>query len=155
MTRFERLETDQEVPAVAQDLLAAWQRFNASGNRPTRDDFTPFVLKPWLGQIDIYDVEDAGSESGPDFRLRLNGTKTVALTGDDWTGATAREIDRALDVTLHADLQAVYEAGKPLSQPIRLFKKRYITAHRLMLPIFSQAGDGTVSQVFLAIFPIS
>jgi hypothetical protein len=135
-------------PEHAQSLLEYWQHFNARGQRPTRSDFTPFSLKQWLGHIDIYDVEHGGEA----FRLRLNGSWIVAITGEDWTGKTAHDVDHRFGSTLHEDLYGVYRAKQPLAHDIRLFRKDYVSAYRLLLPIFSDTRQGEVVQVFLAIF---
>ncbi len=148
MVTFELVESSDEPPVSALRLLDSWRNFNTQGNRPTRDDFTVFSLKPWLGNIDIYDVEDGGAS----FRMRLNGTEVVAVTGEDWTGKTARDVDRKFGSTLHDELLSVCSSKQPLAHHIRIFQKDYVSAYRLLLPIFSEAGDGEVVQVFLAIF---
>jgi hypothetical protein len=76
----------------------------------------------------------------------------VALTGEDWTGKTARDIDRTLGASLHAELLSVYHNKQPLAHHIRIFQKDYVIAYRLLLPIFSEQRDGSVAQIFLAIF---
>ena len=148
MVTFERVKSADKPPESALRLLEHWQAFNAQGQRPTRGDFTPFSLKRWLGNIDIYDVESDGA----DFRMRLNGTEVVAMTGEDWKGRTAHEIDKKYGSTLHEELHSVYRSRKPLAHHIRIFQKDYVMAYRLLLPIFSDADDGRVAQIFLAIF---
>ncbi|MEO3430832.1 PAS domain-containing protein [Pelagibius sp. CAU 1746] len=152
MVSFELVESKAQPPESAAELLAVWHRFHADGKGPTRKDFTPFVLKPWLGNLDVYEVEEAGADGGLDFRMRLNGTEVVALTGEDWTGKTARDIDRHFDLTFHEELLSVYRGKQPVAQRIRIFQKDHLTAYRLMLPVFSETRDGTVAQIFLAIF---
>lgn len=152
MVSFELVESKAQPPESAATLLALWQRFNAGGKGPTREDFTPFVLKPWLGNIDVYEVENGGPGRRMDFRMRLNGTEVVALTGENWTGRTARDIDRALGGTLHEELLSVYHNKQPLAHHIRIYQKDHVTAYRLLLPIFSEQHDGRVVQIFLAIF---
>jgi hypothetical protein len=148
MVNFECVDSRAKPPESAQRLLEHWQQFNAGGDRPTRSDFTPFTLKPWLGNIDIYDTEGGGE----DFRLRLNGSQVVALTGENWKGKTARDVDRRFGTTLHDAFQQVYRSKRPRGDYIRLFQKEFISAYRLLLPIFSNEGDGTISQIFLALF---
>jgi hypothetical protein len=152
MVSFELIESKAQPPESAATLLATWRRFHADGKGPTRGDFTPFVLKPWLGNIDVYEVENGGPGREIDFRMRLNGTEVVALTGEDWTGKTARDIDRTLGASLHAELLSVYHNKQPLAHHIRIFQKDYVIAYRLLLPIFAEQRDGTVAQIFLAIF---
>lgn len=154
MVSFELVESSDAPPEAAASLLAAWQRFNAEGNRPTRQDFTPHALKQWLGRIDVYVVEDGGTDGEREFRLRLNGSEIVALTGEDWTGKTARDVDRRFGSSLHEELEQVCQSRCPLAHHIQIFQKEHVPAYRLLLPIFSEDGDGKVVQVFLAIFDI-
>lgn len=148
MVMFESIERSDTPPAAALALLDLWRQYNRGEGRPTRNDFTPFVLKPWLGSIDIYDVEDGGAE----FRMRLNGTRVVAITGEDWKGKTAQDVDRKYGGTLHAELARVCQTRQPLAHHIRIFQKDYILAYRLLLPVFSDEQPGTVAQLFLAVF---
>lgn len=152
MFTFELVESKDTPPESAAGLLAAWRQFNAAGKGPTRGDFTPYFLKPWLGNIDIYEVEDSDAEGGKDFRMRLNGSEVVDMTGENWTGFTARDIDRKFGFSLHQEMLSVYTSKRPLAHHIRVFQKDYVTAYRLLLPIFSEKGDGQVVQIFLALF---
>jgi hypothetical protein len=154
MVTFEIVENADDPPAEAASLLDCWRRFNAQGKGPTRSDFTPFTLKRWLGNIDIYEVEEGDRDGDKDFRMRLNGTEVVALTGEDWAGKTARDIDRALGASLHTDLMRVLTSKQPRADTIRIFQKDYVSAHRLLLPVFSDDGDGAVVQIFLALFRV-
>ncbi|HMA15705.1 MAG TPA: PAS domain-containing protein [Kiloniellaceae bacterium] len=148
MVMFESVERGDRPPAGALALLELWRQYSLEKGRPTRSDFTPFVLKPWLGSIDIYDVEGGGAT----FRMRLNGTRVVAITGEDWKGKTAHDVDRRYGGTLHEELARVYRSREPLAHHIRIFQKDYILAYRLLLPIFSDEQPGAVAQIFLAVF---
>jgi hypothetical protein len=145
---FELVRSRDDLPERAASLLDFWHHFNAQGHRPTRDDFTPFSLKKWLGHLDVYGVEKDGEE----FRIRLNGTRVTELTGEDWTGKTARDVDRKFDTNLHGEVLEVVRSRQPAIHETKIFQKDFTSAHRLMLPIFSQEGDGAVTQVLLAIF---
>jgi len=144
----ERVERSDDLPEMAASLLDFWYHFNAQANRPTRDDFTPFSLKKWLGYLDVYGIEDDGEV----IRIRLNGTRVTELTGEDWTGRTARDVDRKFDSKLHDDVMEVVRSRQPSIHETQIFQKDYASAHRLMLPIFSREGDGKVTQVLLALF---
>lgn len=159
MVSFELFQSTDNPPEKAASLLAAWHQFHAEGAaggqaRPSRGDFTPFVLKPWLGNLDIYDAEGGDTAETPTFRMRLNGSEVVAMTGENWTGKTAHDIDRRFGATLHDDFLKVYSSRLPLADHIRIFQKEYLTAYRVLLPVFSEAGDGRVVQIFLAVFPL-
>ena len=148
MVTFEPVKSSAEPPEDAQRLLTHWRAFNAQKFHPTRSDFTPFSLKEWLGNIDIYDVENEGET----FRMRLNGSEVVALTGEDWKGRTARDIDHQFGSTLHDELHRVFRTRQPLAHHIRIFQKQYMLAYRVVLPVFSDDKVGVVTQIFLAIF---
>jgi hypothetical protein len=148
MAKFELVESADDLPEFAASLLAYWHHFNALGNRPTRRDFTPFSLARWLGYIDVYEAEDGGEE----FRIRLNGSRVTELTGEDWTGRTAKDVDRKFGFGLHDEVFAVFKSKQPVSHHTKIYQKDYVTAHRLMLPVFSEADDGEVVQIFMALF---
>jgi hypothetical protein len=59
------------------------------GNVPRRAEFDVFTLWPWLGWLTVYEELDDGA----DFLVRLDGSKIVALTGDEWTGRRMSELD--------------------------------------------------------------
>lgn len=148
MVTFELVKSDAQPPEAARLLLEHWSRLNEQGPRPTRCDFTPFSLKPWLGKIDVYEVVDGGAA----FRVRLNGTQVVALTGEDWTGKTASDVDSRFGSTLHEELQGVYRSKRPLAHHIRIYQKDHLSAYRLVLPIFADDREGEIVQIFLVIF---
>lgn len=148
MAAFERLESAELLPKDALALFSYWRQCHLSGAGPTRAEFDPPSLRRWLGKIDIYAVENGGQ----DFRLRLNGTETVEVTGEDWTGRTARDIDAVYDQGLQDDLAAVMHGGKPALHRMTVFQKEFIPAYRLVLPIFAAPGQGEVAQIVLAMF---
>jgi len=142
------VEMQEDVPETVRRLLDLWQRFAAEPGRPTRADLTPFTLKPWLGFIDVYGVENGGRT----FRIRLNGSCTTAMTGEDWTGRTAHDVDRKYGFGLHDEVHRVFTSQRPACHLTRIYQKDFALAYRLMLPVFSEAGDGSVAQILLAIF---
>jgi hypothetical protein len=148
LATFEPLENAQDMPEPAAALLELWQGFREQGARPTRQDFTPFALKRWIGHLDIYRVEDGGR----DFRIRLNGTRVTELTGEDWTGRSVRDVDRRFNSTFYDEVHAVFASRRPAVHRTRIYQKNFTTAHRLMLPIFSAAGDGEVVEILMALF---
>ncbi|NER07974.1 MAG: hypothetical protein F6K17_38200, partial [Okeania sp. SIO3C4] len=77
------------------ELMSFWNDHSAmSDDRlPRADAFTPFSLRPWIGRISVYQYEPEIN----DFRIRLDGTKTVEMTGQDWTGHTVNALDRYFD----------------------------------------------------------
>jgi hypothetical protein len=65
------------------DLYRLWEAKRGDRLYPTRGDFDPIELKPWLGRVTLLDVLP-----GPpmDFRYRLCGSQTVEEFGIDLTG---------------------------------------------------------------------
>ncbi|MPZ12528.1 MAG: hypothetical protein GEU89_20300 [Kiloniellaceae bacterium] len=84
--------------------------------------------------------------------MRLNGTQVVALTGEDWMGKTASNVDSRFGSTLHEELQGVYRSKRPLAHHIRIYQKDHLSAYRLVLPIFADDREGEIAQIFLVIF---
>ena len=148
MVAYEQVENAEILPDDAAALLKYWRQCEVAGTGPTRAEFGPLELRRWLGKIDIYEVDGEGAE----FRLRLSGTETVAMTGEDWTGKTARDVDRAYGHGFHDDLLIVYRSRRPALHRIKVFQKDFMTVYRLLLPIFAGPEDRRVRQIFLAMF---
>lgn len=134
--------------ATADDLLAYWGAQAARGVDGLPDDraFDAFGLRPWLGRVSVYRALPGGA----DFLLRLEGTEIVAITGEDWTGHRASEIDAHYRGRLLVDLLRVAAGRQPLVDEIRIFQKSFIRIKRLLLPI---GRDGQVTKVLLCFFP--
>lgn len=63
-------------------LQALWRKQKGNRQLPARTDFTPQLLKPWLGHIGLVDV----SYDPVRFRVRLSGEALVNYAGGDYTG---------------------------------------------------------------------
>jgi hypothetical protein len=70
-------------------LLQFWSDAVSEDGVPSRNRLDVFALRPWLGHISIYEAVDGGD----DFLIHLEGTAIVAITGEDWTGKRASEVD--------------------------------------------------------------
>jgi hypothetical protein len=141
----------ESAPRQARDLLALWWQF-ADGNMPTRDDFTPDNLSSWINDISIYEYHP----DKDDFQILLEGENIVALTGEDWRGAFAREVDCHFSTSLHAALSMARTTGRPQLHQLQVFQKEWRKGIRLLLPVLlKKKGQEDVLQVFLAIFPMS
>ncbi|MBX2831137.1 MAG: PAS domain-containing protein [Rhodospirillales bacterium] len=159
MTRLHKFQ-EQEVlqhglsddaPQKAHDLLLLWNKLAQSGQIPTRKEFTPENLAPWLQDISIYEYHPQKD----DFQILLEGENIVALTGEDWRGAFAREVDCHFSTSLHAALSAARSTGAPQIHELQIFQKEWCSGVRLLLPVLRQIeGQKDVCQIFLAIFPI-
>ncbi len=76
-------------PELSQ-LAAFWEEKRAGRIAPDRADFSPFVLRPYLPRILIYEV--VRGETGKRFRIRLYGTLISQYSGRDPTGKFVDEI---------------------------------------------------------------
>jgi hypothetical protein len=70
-----------------QALMALWQEKRAGRTVPDREDFTVFVLRPYLARVLIYEWQPQGR-----FRVRLYGTQISRYSGRDPTGKYLDEI---------------------------------------------------------------
>ncbi|HEX6957893.1 MAG TPA: PAS domain-containing protein [Ferrovibrio sp.] len=102
--RFERPEL--------QSLLELWHGKRNGRRVPDRADFSPFVLRPYLSRVMIYEVVEGAPRR---FRIRLYGTLISHYSGRD---ATGRFIDEIMAAEAHEDfdtgLSWVLEHRKPL-----------------------------------------
>lgn len=144
----EGLET---LPASASpslhSLLQFWFRAADSDGVPSREQFDAFTLRRWLGHISIYEAVD----SGRDFRIRLEGTAIVAITGEDWTGKRASQVDIRYGCRLAEFMGEIMATRRPMVHTMRVFQNQVERITRLLLPVRSQR-EGLVDQVFLAIY---
>jgi hypothetical protein len=128
-------------------LLQFWNDAGGSDAIPHRGQLEFFALRPWLGHISIYEANPGGA----DYRIRLEGTKIVAITGEDWTGKRASDVDHRYGSRLVEFMRNVIASGKPAIHTMRLFQNDVEFVTRLLLPVRARA-DGPVDQVFLVIY---
>ncbi|WP_162917594.1 PAS domain-containing protein [Dongia deserti] len=128
-------------------LLEFWSRTAGSDEVPNRAQLDPFALRPWLGHISIYEAVDGGH----DFRIRLEGTAIVAITGEDWTGKRASDVDARYGCRITEFMHEVVCTHRPMIHTMRVFQNDVESITRLLLPVRSRRG-GLVDQVFLVIY---
>lgn len=130
-------------------LYRLWRDAREGRGVPTRQALSPEVLRPWLGSVAIY-----GRTSGDDdFRIRLEGTKLVAISGEDRTGQLVSELDRRFGTDLLACCLEVCRARLPLfDSAVPIPPKNYRYGQRLLLPLSLDGENAT--QVMLALFPV-
>jgi hypothetical protein len=127
-------------------LYRFWRDAKEGGTLPTRRALGPETLRPWLGSLSIYEH----LREGDDFRIRLDGTKIVAMTGEDWTGRLVSEIDRRFGADLLGCCREVCRLHLPLfDSALPLFQKSYRCAQRLLLPLSRDGAEAT--QVLMAL----
>lgn len=133
--------------ARAGTLLAKWSACRIDGRPPDREDLDVFALRPWLGHISIYEAMDADA----DFRVRLEGSKISQMTGEDWTGRRASQVDDRFGTRLVAIMREVVRTGRPGLHTTRIYQREFRSAIRLLLPVCSRSG-GPVDQIFLVLY---
>lgn len=130
-------------------LYRFWRDVRRGRPLPRRADLGPEALRPWLGSLSLYER----TEDGADFRIRLDGTKIVALTGEDRTGRRVSEIDRRSGSDALACCLDVCRRRLPLlDSALPLFRDRRRFAQRLLLPV-SRDGE-EAHQVLMALFAL-
>lgn len=139
------------MPAAASpslhSLLKFWSEAGGGNSVPSRQRLDAVALRPWLGHISIYEAV----EGGRDFRIRLEGTSIVAVTGEDWTGRRASEVDARYGSRIAAFMRDVVGTQKPMIHRMRVFQNEVEMITRLLLPVRSRP-EGPVDQVFLVIY---
>ncbi|MEZ5832821.1 MAG: PAS domain-containing protein [Dongiaceae bacterium] len=128
-------------------LLQFWSDSADADGVPSREQLDALALRPWLGHISIYETVDEGQ----DFRIRLEGTSIVAITGEDWTGKRASEVDARYGCRIAEFMREIVRTQQPMIHTMRVFQNDVEFITRLLLPVRSRTG-GPVDQVFLVIY---
>lgn len=128
-------------------LFEKWLSFCLDGSVPDREQMDPFELRPWLGHISIYEAVNDGA----DFRIRLEGTRISQMTGEDWTGRYASEVDTAFGAQIVPLMKTAMRTGQPMFHATGIYQREYRTAIRMLLPVRSRR-DGPVDQIFLVLY---
>lgn len=131
----------------ARALLERWSACCIDGAPPDRETLDVFELRPWLGHISIYEALDGGG----DFRIRLEGSRVSQMTGEDWTGRRASQVDKRFGTDLVAIMRGVLRSGSPSLHLTRIYQREFRTAVRMLLPMRSRPG-GPVDQIFMALY---
>jgi hypothetical protein len=95
----------------------------------------------------IYEAIDGGR----DFRNRLEGSEVVMLTGEDWTGRCASEVDAQFGSRMLHYMQEVVRTGEPCIHRMRMFQNDAISVTRLMMPVRSRP-DAPVDQILAVLY---
>lgn len=131
----------------AGSLHDCWLSLCRGGLPPDREALDVFALRAWLGHISIYEAVDGGA----DFRIRLEGTRITAMTGEDWTGRLASQVDSAFGSRLLGMLQEALHSADAVMHTTRIYQRDFQSAVRMLLPVRSRR-DGPVDQILMAIY---
>lgn len=145
---------DQQIDALptsadarARELFDKWSKCCADDLPPDRETLDVFALRPWLGHISIYETIDGGA----DFQIRLEGTRISQMTGEDWTGRRASEVDTRFGTRLVEIMREVVISRRPRFHSTRIYQRDFRSAIRMLLPMRSRS-DGPVDQVFMVLY---
>jgi hypothetical protein len=139
-------------PEELRSLEAFWQMKRGDRALPSRCDFPPHELRPWLGNIGIVTVE-RGDEATR-FRVVLSGTQLDSYRGHSITGQYVDEICHNIASTTPHYHDCVARAA-----PVHFLHDNspnsaiYTSMGKLLLPL---SEDGvTVDRILVAIYPLS
>ncbi|MBO6559410.1 MAG: PAS domain-containing protein [Nisaea sp.] len=138
----------EQMSSRALPLLAYWYTSRGDNPVPDRTMFNPYALREWLGFISIYQYDPVRG----DFKNRLEGTLITEMTGQDWTGRWASDVDQSFGSTFLEELAEVHSTATPTIDSVRIYQKKYRTATKLLMPVAENRQRGA-DQVFLAMFP--
>lgn len=132
-------------------LEAYWHMKRGDRLLPSRADFAPENLRPWLGNIGKVVVE-RGDDDALRFRVTLSGTRLDDYRGHSITGQYIDEICYTTDTTPY------YETCVATRQPVHFLHDNsansavYRNMAKLLLPL---GDDGvSVDRVLVAIYPL-
>jgi hypothetical protein len=130
------------VPKIADPFLQGlYQHWRAKRGRrpyPTWSDFDPLDLRPWLGSINVVEVEPATGR----FKFRIFGQSGASLLGVELTGRYADELPDYVVKTVLGDYNTLIETGRTIykQREIGMPGGRTMRLMRLLMPL-SSTGD--------------
>ncbi|MFC3229136.1 PAS domain-containing protein [Marinibaculum pumilum] len=137
--RFDAIDI-QEAPEGFPDLadlnglLDLWREKAGGSGPPSRADFKPAELLPWMGHVSLLDV----TEDPRRFRWRLIGSRIVEWTGRDRTGQWLEEIyaGPSLDAFMRL-YEKVVAQGVPLffSGTLLFVGKQHVRFRVVVMPL--------------------
>ncbi|WP_370152942.1 PAS domain-containing protein [Ferrovibrio sp.] len=142
----------------AQDLLRHWQAGrapNSDAALPLRAAFDPLILRRFLGNLLIVDIErtrpGVPAQTGDSrFRYRLIGTDVVELSGRDMTG---RYFEDVYDPVALAEMRYCFGWVADSRRPARVFgtfrhaHRAFMTFDALFLPVATEEAAGDAAQI--------
>lgn len=118
------------------ELTALWEEKRAGRIAPDRADFSPFVLRPYLPRILIYEV--VSSETERRFRIRLYGTLISRYSGRDPTG---KFVDEIMSEQAYTDFNRGLSWAADEARPLRavgsyyFVDRSFVTFESVTLPL--------------------
>ncbi|MHA1536511.1 MAG: PAS domain-containing protein [Alphaproteobacteria bacterium] len=132
-------------------LHAYWDRQRAGRAMPPWHKFDAVEMAPWLGRLNVVDVERRGCTDA--YRYRIFGTEIAAILEREMTGRYVGDGDAAAGALMIETYREIVAGKAPLlyrQNPVE--GTRMLPHVRLMLPI---SEDGSqVSKVLVGIHPL-
>jgi len=125
------------------ELAALWDEKRAGRLAPDRGDFSPFVLRPYLPRVLIYEIvhEPDGRRR---FRIRLYGTLISQYSGRDPTG---KFVDEIMTEQAYADFNNGLSWATDNAKPLRaagsyyFVDRSFVQFESVTLPLTVGRGD--------------
>lgn len=127
-------------------IVTLWEETRAGRVAPERADFSPFVLRPYLPRILIYEIVRA--ETVRRFRIRLYGTLISQYSGRD---ATGKFVDEVMTERAYADFDRGLSWAADNARPLRaagsyyFVDRSFVTFESVTLPL--TAGGTEIEQL--------
>lgn len=128
-----------------------WDRKRAGCRMPPWHKFDAVEMKPWLGRLNVVDVERRGCADA--FRYRIFGTEIAEILGRELTGRYVGDGDAGAGALMLEGYREVVARRAPiLRRQDPVDGTRMLQHVRLMLPI---SEDGRqVNKVLVGIHPL-
>lgn len=119
------------------DLYALWCDKRGARKMPPWSSFDPVALRRWLGNLNLLDVIEGGS----DFRYRVHGTTIAAKVGADMTGKLVSQWHEPFRSEAFSTYRQIVAAAAPfLVRDCESLGDYHFLHYRLVLPL---SDDGT------------
>jgi len=122
-------------------LVALWEEKLAGRIAPERADFSPFVLRPYLPRVLIYEI--VRGEMTRRFRIRLYGTLISKYSGRDPTG---KFVDEIMTEQAYADFDRGLSWAADNAKPLRatgsyhFVDRSFVQFESVTLPLTTDGG---------------
>jgi hypothetical protein len=118
-------------------LYRHWDAKRGSRPYPTWPEFDPLELKPWLGSLNVIEVESGTGR----YKFRIFGQSAASLLNVELTGRYADELPNYIVDSILKDYDAVIAASVPVFRVHEVGAGSLsLTVRRLIMPL-SARGD--------------
>ena len=130
-----------------ENLVAVWRAKCVDGCLPSRDDFTPRDLKPWLSNLALLECIPEGG-----YQFRVCGTGLISRFGCDATSMAVEELTEELRIDLRNRLDRSSTLQMPIVARLQIPSARKCADYsELILPLANEGAR--VSMLLLATYP--